>query len=346
MPGFRLNVLNPGGRDPDQSFAAGVPSPSRTAHAPVNYHAYAACTGGSFLRSIQAACNDSAPVLLLLRRDLRRSLDALLELKAAGRTVAISFKETGIHQTSHAFATHKGVNLLRRISAASDGFLTPVSWLRPVFESLAPDPSRVLFLPTPYPLDEPGWDFSRPLSQRQGIFVGTREWSVPTRRHGAAVLIAARLAAETHCPLGVFNTDGRRGEKMLRQIASSAGAAISIHNQRLPYPDYLKIVARHRIVFQMDASQVPGQVAGDALLTGTPCIGGNGTIESFAYADTTDNQPTASLLTRARQLLKDDAAWQNAVVTSQTLAKTSLAFRHAADKLETFFHTISHPSSP
>ena len=36
------------------------------------------------------------------------------------------------------------------------------------------------------------------------------------------------------------------------------------------YPDYLREVARHKIVLQLDRSRVPGQVAGDALLCRMP----------------------------------------------------------------------------
>jgi hypothetical protein len=46
MSSFRLAVLNPGGRDPNQSFSSGAGTPDAAGHAPVNFHAYAACTNG------------------------------------------------------------------------------------------------------------------------------------------------------------------------------------------------------------------------------------------------------------------------------------------------------------
>ena len=39
------------------------------------------------------------------------------------------------------------------------------------------------------------------------------------------------------------------------------------------------------MVFQLDASAVPGQVAGDALLCRMPCVGGNGMVERLAFPD-------------------------------------------------------------
>src|SRR3712207_2078055 len=96
---FQLNVLNPGGRDPEQHFAAGATADSAP-HAPVNFHAYAACTGGSFFRTTDAAIAARQPVLLLLRGDFRETERALGELKTARIPVAVSFKETGLHQVS------------------------------------------------------------------------------------------------------------------------------------------------------------------------------------------------------------------------------------------------------
>ena len=39
-PGFRLTVLNPGGRDPAQDFSSGWPGPTDPGHPPVNFHGY------------------------------------------------------------------------------------------------------------------------------------------------------------------------------------------------------------------------------------------------------------------------------------------------------------------
>src|SRR5438477_7850853 len=94
---FRLTVLNPGGRDPEQQFH-GVPAPGEGAHPPINFHAFAACTFGAFHRDARSAIAENTPVLLLLRSDFRASERALAELKKEGRTVAVSLKETGLHQ--------------------------------------------------------------------------------------------------------------------------------------------------------------------------------------------------------------------------------------------------------
>jgi len=54
------------------------------------------------------------------------------------------------------------------------------------------DLNRVAFIPTPYPIDDRRWDFSRPIEERSGIFIGTREWNVLSRNHLGALLVARR----------------------------------------------------------------------------------------------------------------------------------------------------------
>src|SRR4029077_13963032 len=91
---FRLTVLNPGGRDPEQQFHS-VPDPGEGPHPPINFHAFAASTFGAFHHDVRGALGENTPVLLLLRSDFRASERALTELKRECRPVAVSLKETG-----------------------------------------------------------------------------------------------------------------------------------------------------------------------------------------------------------------------------------------------------------
>ena len=67
------------------------------------------------------------------------------------------------------------------------------------------------FIPTPYPMADSRWDFSRPFGERSGIFIGTREWDVPSRHHLAALVIALGLGE----PVTVFDENPRRCRKVL-----------------------------------------------------------------------------------------------------------------------------------
>ena len=97
QPHFRLTVLNASGRDLEQQFPDGAGETAQP-HPPINFHAYAACTGGGFHREVRRALAEATPVLLLLRGDFSASERALAALQKEGRAVAVALKETGLHQ--------------------------------------------------------------------------------------------------------------------------------------------------------------------------------------------------------------------------------------------------------
>jgi hypothetical protein len=319
---MKLAVLNPGGRDPEQHFPDLAGEPDVCAHAPVNYHAYAACTGGSFHRDVEKIPRDAEAVLLLLRRDLKPALAALRMLKREGRTVAVSWKESGLHQVAEQLDTTGKIALFREICALADGALAGTPELVSVY--LGAGARRAEFIPTPYPVDDARWDFSIPQEDRSGVLVGTREFDVPSRNHLAALLVARTFGV----PVTVFNFDGRAEAKM---IAALEIPQLTVLTEKLPYPEYLGVVARHRLVFQLDTSCVPGQVAGDALLCRVACVGGNGAVDGVAFPGGAD----------ARQLLCDDAAYAAFVEDSQQRALESLSFAAGAGRLACFFKTIA-----
>jgi hypothetical protein len=318
---MQVAVLNPGGRDAEQLFPEGAGTPDDRVHAPVNYHAYAACTGSGFYKDAARIPESTRAVLLLLRRDLKPALKALTALKAAGKTVAISWKESGQHQIARQLDQAETLSLFREVCAQSDAALSSTPELVSLYREAG---SRVSeFIPTPYPLEDSRWDFGRPLSERSGIFIGTREWDVPTRNHAMALLGAVKLGV----PITVCNVDGRTGRKKL--------AALGWENMRvlegtLPYTEYLREMSKCRIVFQRDASAVPGQVAGDALLCRMPCIGGNSAVEQMAF--TGEGDPA--------RLLRDDDAWRAAVEDSQAHGVSKLGFGAVATRLAAFFQSL------
>ena len=315
---MQLAVLNPGGRDRGQRFPDGAGAPDARGHAPVNYHAYAACTRGGFFRDANAIPGEMRAVLLLLRSDLKPALAALKALKAEGRTVAISWKESGQHQVAQQLNSAANLALFREICTLADGALSSTSEVVPLYRSAGAKAAE--FIPTPYPVDDARWDFSRPLAEHAGIFIGTREWDVPSRNHAAALMRASALGV----PVTVFNLDGRSGRKKLDALGC---ASLRVIESRLPYPDYLREMAKCRVVFQLDASAVPGQVAGDALLCRMPCIGGNGAVDRAAFGESAD----------LSALLHDDGVWRAVVETSQARAQSSLSFAVCAGRLRNFF---------
>jgi hypothetical protein len=339
--GFRLTVLNPGGHDPEQSFPEGA-GEAGGQHAPVNFHAFAACTGGSFHRETSRALAENAPVLLLVRGDFRGTQRALAALKKHGRVVAVSLKETGLHQIAQQLRDRGKLSRFTKIIATADACLATTPEAAEVYRSFLrrSDSKPVAFIATPYPVGDTRWDFSRPIDERFGIFVGTREWNVPTRNHLVALLLARQLGELTNEEVTVFNGDGRSGAKLLAELDFQP-QRLRVIDRRLSYADYLREVGRHKIVLQLDTSFVPGQVAGDALLCRLPCVGGNGAIDRLAYSETCGfGRPIEEIQQMAARLLQDRVYYDRALADSQSRAIERLSFATISKQLEDFFRRV------
>lgn len=190
-PEFRLTVLNPGGRDPTQDFRA---ADKTDAHAPVSAHAYAACTNGAFHRDTKEAIAENTPVLLLLRGNFKATERALDELKEQKGKVAVALKESGLHQIAQQLSDRGKLARFQRIMSKADACLASTPEAAEIYQQARPKhaAATVAFVAMPYPLQDRQWNFTVPPHKQTGIFVGTREWNVPSRNHAAALLVAYR----------------------------------------------------------------------------------------------------------------------------------------------------------
>jgi len=326
-------VLNPGGRDAEQEFLEGAGSREAPGHAPINYHAYAACMRGGFYRKVENVPPGTRGVLVLLRkRNLRRALQAIMKLKARGVRGWISLKESGSHQVADFLNDVTRVTLFGDACRMADGYISSTRNLTALYRMAGC--VRGSFIPTPYPVESEAWNFAVPVAERRGIFVGTREPGVPSRRHVEAVLLADRLSRKLEIPVAVMNDGTRRGGMLLKAIRGD-NPYLHIIEGPLPYARYLKLMAVHRIVWQLDASDVPGQVAGDALLCRVPCVGGNGAVERIAFPDLCgQGRSPEELFELAGTLLVDDLAYAGAMDRSQALAGDALSFGAIRRRIE------------
>lgn len=338
--GFRLSVLNPGGRDSKQYFDGR--RAAITAHPPINFHAFAACAGGSFQRDVKNAIAEETPILLLIRGDFKATERALIELKRRRRTVAVSLKETGLHQIAHQLRDPVRLSRFLRIVNLADGCIGTTPEAAGIYRQgrREHDAAGVAFIPTAYPIEDRQWNFGVSPNEQSGIFMGTREWNVPSRNHLAALLLAREICHATGEAVTVFNPDGRQGARNLSELKFPAGK-LRIIERRKPYPDYLREVAKHKIVLQLDRSRVPGQAAGDALLCRTVCIGGDGAIERIAFSNFCgEGRTTEELKTIALELLTSTSARAAAIIESQRRAAERLSFRAVCFQLSIFFARI------
>jgi hypothetical protein len=342
---FRLSVLNPGGHDLEQYFDEPV-GPEASVHPPINFHAFAACTRGSVHRATKSTIEEKRPILLLLRGNFRATERALVECQKAKRTVAVALKETGLHQIAEQLRDPGRLARFERVVARADGCIATTPEAAEIFRRarLKQEADTVAFIATPYPLEEKPWDFAVLPNQQAGIFVGTREFDVPTRNHLAALLLAREICVATNEPVTVFNLDGRKSGKLLAALEFPTGK-LRVHEKRKAYPDYLREVAKHKIVLQLDRSHVPGQVAGDALLSRTICVGGDGAIERIAFAKFCgEGRTTAQLKTLASELLKNNGARATAIIETQWRAAERLSFHAVRKQLALFFARIGNQS--
>lgn len=317
---MRIDVINPQGRDAPVDWRGGMTPPGAPGHPPINYWAWAAATGGQFHQHPGTVTDAADAVVVLLRWRTWTNWRAVRQLKARGLRVFVSWKESGRAQIAAQlrWPWHRAWH--RATLAAADGAFAATPDSAAHYRAFGMAADAVFALPTPYPFDAPGWDFARPLDARDGIVVGTRQFDVPSRRHVEALQLAGRIARATGCRLTVFNFDGEAGR---RQIDIAVGPVPKLERveQRLAYPAFLGVLARHRLVIQRDAGGVPGQIAGDALLCGTVNIGGDGAIQRLAWpAFSEPDADEAALEAAALQLLGDDAAYRAACADGRTRA--------------------------
>ena len=337
-----LAVLNPGGRDPFLDYAGGPGGYQKGVHAPVNFHAYAAATRGAFFDSTGEFLRSRDrfdAVLVLIRRRTWITLAAVQKLKNAGVTVLVAWKECSNDQISRQLQTVPAIRAYGEILELADGILSPTLAWPPRLGKIDQDSfSRKLkFIPTPYPLDFPFWDFSTPFNERSGILIGTREFGTDSRNHIQALARAASLAHEFDIPrVSVINSDKGKGLRLLRELALSFPAGcLTIHERPLPYLDYMKLVSSHRVTYQMDRGTVPGQVAGDCILARTICAGGSSTIEKLVFKEFSDDGTLQQRegCNKIALMLQDDNAYADEVAKSQEIATRLLSFQSVARQL-------------
>jgi len=346
--GMCLAVLNPGGRDAPVDYAEGPGKYQDKLHPPVNYHGYAAATRGKFCNSLEDVLENDRfnAVLVLIRRRVGISLKAVKTLKNKGHQVWVAWKEAGPYQITAQLHSSTVLSRYQEILDLADGVLSPCTILPPRWGWITPDAfaAKTRFIPTPYPTDFPQWDFSVPAEDRQGIMIGTREFFEPTRNHLRTLAEAARLCADTGENVTVINGEKNAGRKILSQLEESfPESRLRVIDRPLAYDAYLRLMASHRLVFQLDRSSVPGQVAGDALLCRTLCAGGNSAVEELCYPEFCDDSRASlsELLERIRALLGNHGDYLAAVEKSQSLAAEKTSYEAVARQLKNFLDDLA-----
>ena len=104
---------------------------------------------------------------------------------------------------------------------------------------------------------------------------------------------------------------------------------------KLPYTAYLCLVARHRIVFQLDRSSRPGPGGGGrAICAVCPVWAGDGAVDKLAFPGLCGmGLPAESAISAAERLLADDIYYAETLEKSRELALMRLSFSRVRDQL-------------
>jgi hypothetical protein len=251
-------------------------------------------------------------------------------------------KETGLHQIAQQLRDRAKLARFMKIVAGADGCIATTPEAAEIYQRVRSirNPATVVFIPTPYPVGDPRWNLSVSSSEQSGVFVGTREWDVPSRNHFGALMVARQLCDATGEPVTVVNLGGYKGRRLLDELKFPE-AKLRLIEKWKSYRDYLRDVARHKIVLQLDRSHVPGQVAGDAILCRIPCVGGDGAIEKIAFSKTCGEGRTISeIASMALDLLRNADLRAAVVAESQQRAMEWLSFQAVRSQLAKFFAQI------
>jgi hypothetical protein len=333
---MQLCVLDPSSKDPDQTFPDFAGKPDLTKQSPLGYRGLAACTGGGYYRKDSSIPAHERRVLLVLHRNLKACRQNVINLRRAGKTIILAWSKPGAFELETILRSPSDLSLFREICGRAHGAIAVTSDVEPVFRGGGV--LHVETIPMPLPVESPEWDFSIRPEDRQGIFLGTWDRSDVTRRHLTALMGLRDVVSQMYEPLTVFNLDGWRGRRWLRQLGYPSGL-LRVIERRLPHAEYLRKMATHKMVFQLDASGGPGRVAGDALLCRIPCIGGNGVTEQIIFPELSDlRTSTPDTLYAVSRLLDHGHDRELAVEQALNLAKQRLSFEVIQQSLEQLFH--------
>jgi len=120
----------------------------------------------------------------------------LAECQKQKRTVAVALKETGLHQIAAQLRDPGRLARFLRIVAQADGCVATTPEAAEIFCRVRRErhADTVAFIPTPYPLEDEQWKFAVAPNEQSGIFIGTREWDVPSRNISRRFSLPERFA--------------------------------------------------------------------------------------------------------------------------------------------------------
>ncbi len=222
-----------------------------------------ACKGDNFHRIYEYD-----GIILLVNHQSHLLIPFVKKLKKMGKIVCVGYHESFDDFMLKASDQNDSfLDDLSQLMNEADAYWNVIPSASNVFMSLFRKP--VLNVIHGAPIEE--WDhgLSKPVEEREGILIATRTMDQRIRRNTLVGLTVADLAAymaDTHVTYVAEGSVPELAQKLDK---------VRIIDGPLPYVDWLKLIAKHKLVFHYDTSHTLGQVVMDAALVGVPCIGGN-----------------------------------------------------------------------
>jgi hypothetical protein len=152
-----LSVFCPTGSDRFQDFSKSPGLVDDSVHAPINYHAYAACMRGRFHKTLETISTMKSFYFSSMA-GMREPTFKYQAAQSLRHSRPDGFQEDGLQQILPQISRPRTLTLLNELFTYSDGCISSTEELVPIYRSLSRSP--VEFIPTPYPINDMKWDFS------------------------------------------------------------------------------------------------------------------------------------------------------------------------------------------
>ena len=173
-----LAVLNPGGRDRQQSYLAGPGRPEDTIRPPIGVHAYAACCKGGIYREAKAIPTSVQNTLLLLtKNNLRRALASLRYLAARGVSVRVAFRDSREQDIAELLGDVSRYELFCEICLEATGAIANTPLMAALLKAAGATDARVI--PPPCPIDFPNGISANPSKNDVGFLSARKAFRIP-----------------------------------------------------------------------------------------------------------------------------------------------------------------------
>ena len=183
-------------------------------------------------------------------------------------------------------ASNIGGNFIKNLKRAvveSDGYWNVIPSANNVYESLLGVKSYPCVHGIPY--RQWNHNLTIPVENRKGILVATRTFDQRLQRNTLVTLAEANRFAEERNVRVTFVS-----EIPLEYIYTWKDfnfKNVDVIQGPFPYIEWLKLIAKHRLVVHYDMSHTLGQIVCDAALVDVPCVGGNSENNIIAMSDCT-----------------------------------------------------------